>query len=80
MRGVGRVKDDERILGDSDFVLNVLAQCNEKMERSFQLAAKGIDMDALARYVAGLFNLEPSQVMAAGRYPALVQARSLLCN
>jgi putative transposase len=79
MRGINCGKGDERILGDSDFVLNILAQCNEKMERGYQLAAKGIDMDALARYGAGLFNLEASQVMAAGRYPTVVQARSLLC-
>lgn len=78
-QGMGRIKGDERILGDSDFVLNVLSRCEEKMTRGFELSAKGIDVDALAGYVAGLFNLEPEQIMAKGRYPAVVQARSLLC-
>jgi len=45
MKGIGRVKGDERILGDSDFVLNVLVQSNEKMERGFQLYLIYIFMD-----------------------------------
>lgn len=32
LKGMGRVKGDERILGDTDFVLTVLAHNEEKME------------------------------------------------
>lgn len=78
-KGRQRFKGDERILGDSDFVLDVLEQCNEKLERSYRLSAKGVDVAALSRYVAGLFGLAPDQLLAKGRYPKVVQARSLLC-
>ncbi len=64
----GRVKGDERILGDSEFVLSVLAQSNEKMERGYQLAAKGIDVATVARYVAEMYDLEPEQLFAVGRF------------
>lgn len=49
------------------------------MERGFQLSAKGIDVDALTRYVAEIFDVKPEQVLTAGRYPRVVQARSVLC-
>lgn len=76
---MGRIKGDERMLGDSDFVLKVLAQSNEKMERGFQLSAKGVDIDAIARYVADIYDVKPGQILTAGRYPKVVQARSVLC-
>lgn len=79
VKGQQRLKGDERILGDSDFVLNVLARCDEKLDRSYQLSAKGIDVAELTRYVADLFDLTPDQLLTKGRYPTVVRARSLLC-
>ncbi|MFZ1984680.1 MAG: transposase [Desulfatitalea sp.] len=77
--GTQRMKGDERILGDSQFVLDVLAQTEEHFARSQRLTAKGIDLGKLTRYVADLFDLAPDQLVAAGRYPKVVQARSVLC-
>jgi putative transposase len=77
--GPQRVKGDERILGDSQFVLDVLAQTEENFGRSQRLAAKGIDLDRLTRYIAGMFDLAPDRLVATGRYPKVVQARSVLC-
>jgi hypothetical protein len=37
------------------------------------------DLDALARDVAALFSIEPSRIFTAGKYPLIVQARSLFC-
>lgn len=74
-----RIKGDERILGDSDFVLNVLARCNEQLERQYQLSTKGVDVALLAEYTAGLFDLKPARLLVPGRYPKVVQARSVLC-
>jgi REP element-mobilizing transposase RayT len=74
------VKGDERILGDSDFVLSVLSKQNEQLEARYLLQAKGYDFRyALAR-VAGLSGLDPQQILKAGKQPVRVWARSLLCH
>jgi len=78
-KGQQRIKGDERILGDNDFVVDVLSQSDEQFERRQRLTAKGIDLNMLTRYVAGLFGLEPAQLFTPGRYPKMVKARSILC-
>ncbi len=79
LQGQARIKGDERILGDSDFVQDALSQCNEHYERRHRLRAKGVDLKALARGVADLYGLPPERLFSLGRYPVLVQARSVLC-
>jgi len=74
-----RLKGDERILGDSAFVSDVLSRCDEKFDRSYQLSVKGVDVTTLSRYVAGLFDLADERILSAGRYPLVVKARSVLC-
>ncbi len=56
-----------------------MALSHEKMERGYQLASKGIDVAAVARCVAEMYDLDLEQLFAVGRYPTVVQARSLLC-
>lgn len=72
-------KGDERILGDGDFVDAVLSEAKEAYERKYRLKAKGIDVDTVARGVAQIAGIEPSQVWTPGKQPKVVQARSLLC-
>ena len=79
LKGSQRIKSDERILGDSDFVLQVLDKANEQLDHRHTLAAKGIDLDTLAQHVAKLFDLAPDRLLDVGRYPEVVKARSLLC-
>jgi putative transposase len=74
-----RVKGDERILGDSDFVATVLASAKEALEEKYLLKAKGIDFDQVVLSVAKVMNIKPEQVTAYGKSPQTVQARSLLC-
>jgi REP element-mobilizing transposase RayT len=78
VKGGMRVKGDERILGDSDFVLSVLSKCKEQYERKYRIAAKGIDFEMLIGHVAEMFDLSPEEMLAPGRYPTRVKARSLL--
>jgi len=80
VRKVGiRVKGDERILGDSDFVINVLESADEKLERKYNLKAKGYDFNRLIERVAEVMDIEIEQVTAFGKSPTTVRARSLLC-
>lgn len=74
-----RVKGDERILGDSDFVETVLASAKEALEERYVLKARGIDFDQVVLIVARVLKLPPDQVTAWGKSPQTVQARSLLC-
>ena len=74
-----RLKGDERILGDSDFVRNVLAECDEAYERKYRLRAKGLDVSKLAQIVADMFELEPDKLFSSERYRTVVVARSVFC-
>jgi len=80
LRKVGiRVKGDERILGDSDFVKNVLKSAEEELEQKYDLKARGYDFDRVAQRVAEVMEIETEQVTAFGKSPQTVKARSLLC-
>jgi putative transposase len=73
------VKGDERILGDSDFVLQSLEEANEQLERKYKIRTQGYDIDKIAKRVAGLMDTPIDQVFAAGKGRQRVRARSLLC-
>jgi putative transposase len=80
LRHVGeRIKGDERILGDGDFVESVLRAGNERLERRSRLQAEGYDFDRLAQRVAKLFEMPIGEVLRKGRYVRTVAARSVLC-
>jgi hypothetical protein len=72
-------KSDERILGDGDFVEDVLRSAEESMEKRYALRARGFDLAKTARRVAEVLGVKQDDVWARGRYPHIVQARSLLC-
>jgi hypothetical protein len=79
LRKGDRAKGDERILGDSDFVLGVLKASDEQFERNFHLKKCGINLAKLSKRVGMLFNIEPEKVLAPGKYKNVVDARSVLC-
>jgi putative transposase len=72
-------KSDERILGNSDFVENVLKAANESLERKYQLKSQGYDIDKLADRVAKIYSIQPEEIFQPGKQPVKVKARSLLC-
>ena len=78
-RGMERMKGDERILGDGDFVASALHAARENLGRQYELTSKGYGFDWLVGRVALLMNIEPGDIVSAGKYPQRVKARSLLC-
>jgi len=74
-----RIKGDERILGDGNFVQEVLESCQQQLERRYHYKAKGYGFDWLVGQVATLFGLDKNIVTRQGRYPDTVEARSVLC-
>ena len=77
--GADRMKGDERILGEGDFVETVLKAAQENIERKHQLKAEGYSFDWLVERVAKQLELETKDVLAPGKYAQSVKARSLLC-
>jgi len=73
------LKGDERILGDSDFVKEVLAEQKQQLERRYWLKAQGYDLDRVVEKVAEVFEMELGEVRKPGNQPLRVKARSLVC-
>jgi lambda repressor-like predicted transcriptional regulator len=73
------VKGDERILGEGDFVEQMLQESGEAFERKSLLKSQGWDLDKLAAYVAKLLEIDVSVIWSTGKYRHIVEARSLLC-
>ena len=74
-----RVKGDERILGDSQFVLDALKESSERFERKYEIKARGYDLDALAERVGKIFGMEPEDLYSPGKYRRLIKPRSVFC-
>ena len=73
------VKGDERILGEGDFVMDVLKVSREEMERRNRLKAVGFTLEKLARRVAEIFWMEVEDIGLSGKYARIVPARSVFC-
>ena len=73
------IKSDERILGDSEYVLEVLAKAQEQFERKYELTARGYNLETLCQKVAGIFNVTPKEIYTQGKYKNRVKARSVFC-
>jgi len=74
-----RMKGDERILGDGDFVEKVLSEAHEKYEQQHEIKSRGYDFDWLVKRVSKVFGIDPKDVLSPGKYKQTVKARGLLC-
>lgn len=78
-RSMDRMKGDERILGEGDFVESVLKEAQENMDRRQKLGVLGYDFNWLVEHVAQVLGIGPKEIMSSGKYRKTVNARSLLC-
>lgn len=74
-----RIKGDERILGDSNFVQEILSLAEEKFNRTYELKSKGYDLKSVEKKVAALYQINPAHIYAKGKQKRRVEARSLFC-
>jgi hypothetical protein len=72
-------KGDERILGKSDFVEEVLAEANERYEQKYRMKAQGVDLRKVAIRVGELLGIGQEEVYRRGKERRTVQAHGLLC-
>ena len=75
----GHIKSDERILGESDFVEDILSIASEKFERNYELKRLGYDLDRIASTVAEIFKIEANDIFLKGKHQRRVKPRSLFC-
>jgi putative transposase len=67
LKGQEHIKSDERILGESDFVADILSQANEKFERNYELKPLGYDLDQVAARVAEIYGIEAEDIVLKGK-------------
>ncbi len=75
--GQDRIKSDQRILGDSDFVNDVFSESEENLSREYRLKSQGYDFEKVAEKVSILFKFEKDYITGKGRPQARVRARDL---
>jgi len=72
-------KGDERILGNGDFVAQVLAEAQETFDKKYHLAAQGYNLDHLIERVAQWLGMSSQEILETGKSRQRVEARSLIC-
>jgi putative transposase len=77
--GQDRIKGDQRILGESDFVVEMLADANEKFDRFYELKSKGYDLKTIEEKVCRLFGVESDEIYSKSRQKLRAEARGLYC-
>jgi putative transposase len=79
LNGQDRIKSDQRILGDSDFVSEVLSESEEQFSRKYKLKTLGFDFETVVDRVSRVFHIEKEYITGRGRHKERVLARDLLC-
>jgi len=79
LRNTVRMKSDERILGDGEFVEAVLKTAEKQYESRYLLEARGYDLAKIAERVGQVTGIKPDRIGEKGKQPETVPARSLLC-
>ena len=74
-----RIKGDERILGGSDFVLQVLEHADEEMSRRAKIRAQGWDFKALSNRIAEQFDVDVERLFTPTKDRTVSRARAMLC-
>jgi putative transposase len=79
-RDIGvRIKGDERILGSSDFVEQVLKQADEQLEEKYRLQVSFISLQALIDKVAQYYKIDPENLKSTSKERPVTEARRVLC-
>jgi len=72
------VKSDERVLGDSDFVKEVLGSASEAMKKRYRLKSEGYTFDGITETVGRIFDIAHSDLVSSGKQLNRVKAKSVL--
>lgn len=67
LKGQDRIKGDERILGDGEFVMVILSEADEQMDRWYELKSRRYTIEKLEQRVLGLYRIEKEDLYSKGR-------------
>lgn len=79
IKGHDRIKSDERILGQSEFVNAILSEAQEELNRRYEPKIQGFDLKKIGNRVSVLLGVKEELIYARGRRKEQVQARDLYC-
>ena len=77
--GASRIMGDERILGSSSFVEEVIKQANEGYEQRTLAESQGLDFDSIICEVANHFEIDQHLLKSASKQRKASQAKSIAC-
>jgi len=81
LRRVGsKVFSDERILGSSEFVENVIADAEQKAKKTLRLTLKIADLPSLARKVSEGQGVDERELRSGSRKREVVKSRRIFCQ
>jgi len=69
-----RIKGDEWILGNSNFVMDILSEVNERANRRYELNTLGYDFDKLEQCVLDLYHIERAGLYSKSRQKVRAEA------
>ena len=79
LTGQDRIKGDERILGDGEFVMAILSEADERMDRRYELKSRGYTVESLEQRVLDLFRIDKEDLYSKSRQQPRAEARSVFC-
>jgi len=79
INGQERVKSDQRILGDSGFVSDVLKEADEKFERYYEMKQLGYDLNTIEDRVCEIYKIKKEDIFSRSREKVKSDARALFC-
>jgi len=78
LKGQDRIKSDQRILGESGFVKEVLSESEEQFSRRYTLKSLGYDFERVLDRVCEVFGIEQDYLLGKGQQKDRVKARDLV--
>jgi len=79
-RAGSKVFSDERILGSSEFVQDVISEAEERVKDTLRLSSTLPDLPSLAARISSGEEIDESQLCSGTRKRKVVKARRLLCQ
>jgi putative transposase len=79
VNGKDRIKSDQRILGESEFVADILLESENQFNRKYRLKNRGYDFEKVLNRVSAIFQKKEEYITGKGRQRDRVKAKDLLC-
>ena len=79
LKSIGRVKGDDRILGDSEFVHKMLKKADDRFDRYYELKRLGYNLESVGARVCRIYDVSVEDIYSKSREKIKAEARGLFC-